>query len=370
LLEGFYGTKSNIMQKLLLFGLFLCLLITSCKKSDAPTGFNSPVFIVSYGTDSMITTTAGLDGVYLFTRYELDVEVFKSISTFADVSCPTGDCPGSLRFEFRHNAVVDSAFSGGQYKYSQPDSLAQTLSYLTNFFWKDNFSYTFQTFNILGNSFSTPLSQIEVELSNQPIKISLIALDSVYGTRSVIERSIAPGNQDAFPGVNLQAIAIGNNFQLTAQPFGTSVIQYAWNTGDTSASISTDSIFQLDEYIVTVTDDFGNTASASLGNLSPNQQTISTANVAFEAIVVDFNPLQIGTVAIEWIDSAGTSWRSDRQKQLDFASFEVLNAEDYEPNENGDFTRKLTVHFRCLLYDEGGEAKEFSGEGVIAMARP
>ena len=99
------------MQKLLFITLVYSLFWMACKKTEAPEGIDSPVFMVTYSGDSTpITVTAGLDGVYHFTHYTVvDQEFFHSINTFADAQCPAGDCPGSLGFEFRNQVNNDIA---------------------------------------------------------------------------------------------------------------------------------------------------------------------------------------------------------------------------------------------------------------------
>jgi hypothetical protein len=105
------------MHKILLSILLAGLIWSACTKSDAPDGgFDTPVFLVGLEADSIGGLyTAGLDGVYLFTRVERgDDRVLVMSGTFADASCATGSCPGSVRFEFR-NANMEN--------FAKPDSL-------------------------------------------------------------------------------------------------------------------------------------------------------------------------------------------------------------------------------------------------------
>ena len=95
------------MKKILLFIAPAAIIWFACCKDDVPDdGFSSPVFMVDFESDSIMmntSLTAGVGGVYLFTRGEQDPDdVLVMSGTFADANCPAGDCPGSVRFEFRN----------------------------------------------------------------------------------------------------------------------------------------------------------------------------------------------------------------------------------------------------------------------------
>lgn len=129
------------MRYLTLFGILITVIWSACSKPDAPdSGFNTPVFSAAFEDSTFDTTsfavTAGLNGYYLFTRIEPDSDgptpVLVMSGAFADASCPDGNCPGSLKFEFRNEwlenfvrpdsiFVVDYSL---EYKSPQSDSLA------------------------------------------------------------------------------------------------------------------------------------------------------------------------------------------------------------------------------------------------------
>lgn len=100
------------MHKILFSILLAGLIWSACTKADAPdNGFDSPVFSVGLEADSVGGLyTAGLDGIYLFTRVEQgDDRVLVMSGAFADASCATGNCPGSVRFEFRNANMENNA---------------------------------------------------------------------------------------------------------------------------------------------------------------------------------------------------------------------------------------------------------------------
>lgn len=364
------------MKKALCAALAISLMIIACSKSKEPSGFEDPVFMATY-LDS-ITVTAGLDGIYHFTRLELgDENVSTSINAFADARCPEADCPGSLRFEFRSIEFTDSTFSGGQYPYTVPDSLVATpYAYGVDLAWGDIFNvftnFQFELIGLDSTTLASPASSISIDLPNIPHEVYLRGYGS-NGLTSVTYSSFLPSEPAASPKVSIKATGIGPSVSLAAfQDFsGSTVTHYFWNTGDTSAAIIVDSTQILPLYTVTVTDEQDNTASASLGALPfPLDTPIRTPTVG---IVSNprLNLLQLGTVAIQWVDSAGSVWRSDLGAQQSGNSiFKVISSEAYEVNELGNPTLKLVVAFKCLLYTKSGEKRWFEGEGIIAMARP
>ncbi len=364
------------MKKLLSSALAICLIVIACSKSKAPTGFEDPVFMVTY--EDSVTVTAGLDGIYHFTKLALgDDDVYTSISTFSDAGCPEGDCPGSLRFEFRRTAITDSLFSGGQYKYTLPDSLAPApYAYAVELGWADIFNnFLNHKLLLVGNDsivLTHPTMGNPIELPDIPHQAYLTSYGA-NGLTSVTHSTFLPSNQASTPKVSIRATGSGQNVSLTAfqDLSGSTVTRYFWNTGDTSAVVTVDSTQILPMYAVTVTDDLDNTASASLSALPfPLASQIRTPTVGITA-TPRLNPLQLLTVAIQWVDPDGSIWRSDLgAQQAGNSIFKVISSEHYEVNELGDPTLKLVVAFNCLLYTKEGAARWFEGQGIIAMARP
>jgi hypothetical protein len=79
--------------------------LASCTSVEPPIGGSEdPVFWADYSADSSSNElVAGENGIYLFTRVEtVDSSVLLMSGAFANVDCPEGNCPGSLKFEFRN----------------------------------------------------------------------------------------------------------------------------------------------------------------------------------------------------------------------------------------------------------------------------
>lgn len=111
----------------ILFILTVSVVIWSaCSRPDNPDPVDeTPVFSLAITSDSTDTSwTAGVNGRYLFTRVNRGADnVLVMSGAFADASCPTGDCPGSFRFEFRNSTTENFAepqalfFDGASWDY-------------------------------------------------------------------------------------------------------------------------------------------------------------------------------------------------------------------------------------------------------------
>lgn len=360
------------MKKALIFPIFLTLLISACSKTDAPNGFNDPVFKVFFTIDTLQgdSIIAGIDGIYLFTNYTTTNENFHSVNTFADAGCPAGDCPGSLSFEFSNSVLNDTAFSGGSYRYIQLDTVSITIfnwggfgaPYLQHIFTLDTDPPYVDSTTAQGVTYQI------LDMPNQQTHITLRST-APNGVVSRLEREFIPSNIYQFPSVALIADREGDGYRVRAfnDWNGPIIEKYNWNTGDTLNAVFIDSLSNLSEVAVTVTDADGNAAIAALANLP----FPITSNYRSVPLTVQSSFYFDGQIAIQWIDPEGIQWRSDLSPQPQgFSFFEVLEMEPYEPNENGLETRKLRVNFNCTLFNAAGDSRPFTGQGVIAMARP
>jgi len=125
------------MKKLLIPMALAAMIWSACSKENVPdSGSDTPVFMVRF-EDSISgpgnVFTAGLGRTYLFTRVERGSDnVLVMSGAFADAGCPAGDCPGSLKFQFRNIGVenfvnpIEIFGSDQSWEYKSPlsDSLA------------------------------------------------------------------------------------------------------------------------------------------------------------------------------------------------------------------------------------------------------
>jgi hypothetical protein len=355
--------------------VFFLMLWAACKKEDLPPGgTGTPVFKVQYTTPGAVnnSVTAGVSDAYLFTDFHTDNQnIIVCSGTFAATTCPAGNCPGSLGFEFSTVPAgtafsPDSVFAPGILNYKIIDPPSDTF-FRTTFTPVNPAGFNAFVWNVNGQSTAQGDTFVYDSPSLSPLTVELRAQNG-QGLTSIVERTISLTNPgELYPSVDIQVDNDSLIYILTALSSGTQVISTMWNTGDTTAGFMTDLL--SDEYRVTVTDDFQSTASATLEQPSTDDLPLRTVNFIYFTTPV-LLPGANGAVSIQWVDDQGIIWRSDRNLQPPGSAFQVLESMPYDPNENGRKTRKMRVSFQCKLFNDDGESRDFSGTGVIAVAYP
>ncbi|MBK8566211.1 MAG: hypothetical protein IPN76_23430 [Saprospiraceae bacterium] len=92
----------------------------------------------------------------------------------------------------------------------------------------------------------------------------------------------------------------------------------------------------------------------------------------FQTIHVDYaDSLQFSAATIIYSDDAGNKYRSDRQPQPSDYYFKILEVSDYDENEKGEKTKKISLEFTCRVWNESGEHIDIrEGRAVIAVSYP
>jgi len=107
------------MGKILFSILLASVIWSACSKSDIlDGGSGDPVFWLRLNVEAgdSASFTAGLNNIYLYSEVNQDSDqVLVMSGTFADVTCPGSNCPGTARFDFRNTSIEPSL--------SEPNSL-------------------------------------------------------------------------------------------------------------------------------------------------------------------------------------------------------------------------------------------------------
>lgn len=369
------------MQKKYNWLFLFVFLWSACSKEPIPPDIpGEPVFTAQFLFNAEEQAlSAGQDSLYLFTTYRSAPDAVLVLSgAFAPVDCPEGNCPGSLTFEFRNNRTgttiaPDTLFEPGNRSYfnaaPQPsDSIIRitfttpdTLEYQT-FQWQIDSSAPFA-----GKSLTREFPD------NAPHDVTLRAFQG-GALKSVVTRTIVPNNpQLLYPAVGIIAVdsSITGSYLLIANTFGSPVVSFEWNTGDTIQQIEADQVNA--SYSVTVQNLAGETAFAQI-IISPQMSPGKTADFTFSVQNITSQPdtLQLRSVVIRWVDENGGVWESQLGEQTPGANFQIISSEPYELNENGQKTWKMNVSYSCMLYnsDNPSVARPISGTAVIAVAYP
>ena len=377
--------------------LLFMLALGACRKAEIPHDITeTPVFDVSFDIDGDgYSLMAGVDGQYLFTSFDRDdQDVITMRGAFAVASCPDATCNGSFIFEIRNYAtgdiipspndsgIVQSGYFGYEYfRRPNADSVNFFKSKLT--FSLDNpdpnndYNWAIsQAPNVDVQGFGPELTY-DFSDTVAPVDINLSYLtESGFSSYSHFQYRFNTSAPPC-PQVIISAVpdsAIINNYKLIAHvtPPADDYI-YTWNSPNAIDSVLTvDSTDLLSIKSVTVTNPTGCTATSSVLNYTAGSG-YNTAELVYvnRQDFFNSNPLQLGTVAIKWIQpETGTVWRSDANTQPTDSYIQITDSQPYDPNENGQKTNRFAFNFKCRLFNDDGESIPMTGSGVIAVAYP
>ncbi len=370
---------------LLLFGIGMTVFWSACKlDSDQIDPINNPPYFLIHYTQTVDTlsdktVTAGLDSVYLFTSYATGSDdVVTCTGTFSEVYCLSDTCPGRLRFEFRNLqrgqvVLADSVFRLGEHPFKTTEVPVGQTVYRT-FFQVDSQAINYTNFNWLFNGQSTAqgaATTFDFSTVSDSASVELEA-SSNTGPTSWVQRTVSLSTTSAvFPKVDILISPQSNSYRLQAISSEAPVVAWNWHNGTSQSVFEQDTLHS--NYLLTGLSETDHAASARLHGLSPDPgKPLHTVNFTQTTSLVTLpaDTLQLGSVALQWTDAQGNTWRSDRGIQEANSQFRVLESQFYELNELGQNTWQMKVVFSCYLYHQNGERTLFTGEGRVAVAFP
>lgn len=385
------------MKKILIYFSLIVFAIGGCKKVDldeVPSG--DPVFTVNAeldGTD--LNLVAGDDDFYMFSEYSKDnFDVISMTGRFAKDSNCINECDESLSFTIRNSFVdslpntpfdINSALIQGTnlnyfsnnnstivdgHIYTFSGDLLDTLGFAIagDINWE---IYAGQIFTTgMGNTISFPFygtEDLEVRLS--------IDIENGVGCTSYFKTKVKNGLGE-FCELDLDAEFMMGDSIYTLSLMGQNYDSIVWN-GNTISTL-TIPIFGPPSSIITLEAFNSNTnCSAELG-ICLNADSFNLSSIAFpkfnvqvqeDTMVINGNGEQLSAVTIEYQDSTG--FYSSKFADNFNNTFAITKVEDYEINENGEKTKKLTIEYDCILKEgSSGEEKQISGTAEIAVAYP
>ncbi|MCB0520863.1 MAG: hypothetical protein H6577_21225 [Lewinellaceae bacterium] len=400
------------MKRILFYKiLIIATVIASCKKIDLPDPVDGPiVFSAAVQVNGTAKKwEAGVDDYYMFSEFQRDnYDVYEFSGRFQQENC-AGQCGEILTIRIRDLKQTTGVFSGvgdalrvdgnyGFYSLVGGDTIwsvaIDTVGYRVTFdageseFATGAGAYTWD----FGDSSTTALLDPVVEHTYGPSimdrQVGLTVSSNNQLCSGSIVRTVNPAtsnpiNQDCGLTLQVDSTNLDTTLTIMALPVGAPPFLYSWNDGSTSQSVEVFSPSGQVSASVTLTDATGCTASAGLATLyvpgimpavciarfdyESRPDTVHT--VGFE--IVPGDSLQFSGVTIEYTDAEGRFYSSGLLVQPPSSYFEILKVEDYDLNEKGQKTKKLTVRFACDLWDTAGGKIVFKeGEAVIAVAYP
>ncbi|MEZ4960739.1 MAG: hypothetical protein R2830_13035 [Saprospiraceae bacterium] len=401
------------MKRILFYKiLIIATVIASCKKIDLPDPVDGPiVFSAAVQVDGTAKKwEAGVDDYYLFSEFQKDnYDVYEFSGRFQQENC-VGQCGEILTIRIRDLKQTTGVFSGvgdalrvdgnyGFYYLGSGDTVVNividTVGYLVQFDASESifdsgagvYVWSFGDGSIV--SLFDPITEHPYDTSIQDRQVTLTVSSNNQLCSGSVTRTVNPAvnpiNQACDLYLEIDSTNIDTFVTIIANPLGTPPFSYIWDIGaSTTQSINVVSPSGQVAASVTVTDAFGCTSSAGLTTVYVPGITLPSVcsarfdyqakpdtiqSVAYEILPAD--TLQFSNITIEYTDQDGRFFRSDRVEQPAGSYFEITKVEDYDNNEKGQKTKKLTVRFACELWDESGEKVVFKeGEAVIAVAYP
>ena len=358
------------MKYLIISIAAVLLFLSSCAlQKDALEGISGdPVFFiqVTNGGPGISNVTAGTDSVYLFTSYEEEAQGFAThTGRFAKEKCiNTPGCPGEIAFSFRTNSIL-------------PLYQPRNIPFLTN--TVDSFYQVMVipqdtigrvvAISLEDNSGASSSFPLVSNITDSSTTIAVSLTSPANGVTTSVAQTLVPSNPDQCQAVHLLARVENGQVELQTDISGG---DFAFSWGTTS-NTATSAYVVGAEYAVTVTStDQSCTTVLSVGNLpaTTNGQWIVTPDFITE-VTGPFPPEQRNGVVITVVDPTGNMMTTTGATQSESSFFTILSAKDYLSNENGEKTIQMKIQFNCQMTSPlSSSVQNFSGKGVIAVARP
>lgn len=389
------------MKKVIFYISLIVFTIGSCKKVDleeVPSG--DPVFSVDAKLDGVdLNLVAGDDDFYMFSEFSKDnFDVYTMTGRFAKDSNCNVECEESLSFSIRSSYVdslpnapfeINSALTEGTNLnyFSNMNSTSIGYNYFFNaelvdsimgtpadsFYWEitsDSFSFI---------SFAESFSLVYLGQTDLEVKLEIT---SNGGCTSYIQKVIPLGVVDNCD-LYIDIFPTGN-FEFTLFPMlgNGNTAFFDWiNIGSPNNDtllIDSTTFLPANGTLELVASDFNQQCAVQIGicpeyqssNFFPSSFSFPKINYAVDTFSTGMIMEQLSTVTIEYQDVTGTY--SSNLADNSNSTFTITNIEDYEVNENGEKTKKLTIDYvDCTLKKAGSsEEKTISGTAVIAVAYP
>lgn len=376
--------------------ILLIIFLTDCKKIEVPDPISGdPVFTLEglLQGDS-IAIIAGDDDYFMFTSTSADQNgVFEFLGHLRPEDCE--NCGPALKIRFRDVAInnaqmvdVNAAIHPGSYPFYN-STVSEEIQYIANFMAEHSNSADANPvsyeWDFGDGNFSLQANPQHI-YENDDDKVVRLEIRDDQNCISKYEKTITfDSNNLVNCGVDftIEPVQNGTFLQLQAAGTGTAPFSYLWNTGAANASLfyplQVDSFPFALNFCVTINDSIGCTSSRckDVYLLNPIGNDIGYCSASFSAETMrdtlsQFDPLQFSTVVIEYTDDRGELYRSDLGEQLPGTHFfEVLSVEDFMDNSDELPTKKLNLHFSCLVYTPDGAMLELKEvQSVFAIAYP
>ena len=368
------------MLKKLATALCMATLWWSCNPIELPPNtITDPVFTFTGQLDAQqLNFVAGDDGIYMHTGYTIDTtQILRSYGNFAhDDSINDGteallivlsgfDPANSLVFD------PDSMFRLGERSYAEPQQSLFDEHYIAHIYPADSTGTKVWTLDDQVISVATNANfDLTLPIGNHNIAVTTLPT-LLCGEITTFSTSLTLKPEDNAFGLN---VYYAQNQGLVAQAItADSIVTYSWALGSIGPILQASAFSGT--YCVTATNSQGDNANACITLYTPNNPgqaaCITTFITELEYIGSTQPVAQRGRILIQYTDSQGVVWRSDRAAQPASSSFQLIEATPYDPNENGQATYKLRANINCTLYNANMQTRTLTNvQTTFAVATP
>jgi len=357
------------------------LVVAGCKELELPPSLSeNPVFSIelTWEDGSILDLSAGENRYYLFTGAHADsLDVFEFYGRFGQLDC-LNECEPSFAIYIRDEAVTPSGAPGypefianeGQLLYRSSDTVGfdTLVRYRVQFESTSLADPAALLFWIIDDTITSFLPDPElVRAADTPFSARLQTGTPASGCYSRQFQTVRVDNTPGFSAVinsDSNSLSLLHAIPVGGQP----PFSYLWNNGDTTSSMQV--VQPGIEFCVSITDATGAQSTSCVvapfaGTTMCVASFVYQSTSETEIITVPGDSLQFKTVTLEYTDSDGTVYRSDRQPQPPGAYFIIDEAETFETNENGDPTLLIKARFSGTLFSENGTARKVDQASVV-----
>ena len=344
--------------------VLLVLIMFSCEKEAFLSIIEEPVFVAAlpFAKTDSVGFNAGDDLYYMYASHiELEDEIVYSGLFGKEEICESG-CAENFAIQIHQKKFEEDKLSIGSYPfYSVPrDGYKHNYSLITND--------------------PNPLGNTSWRVGDEFLSGDSISIDSnndtapgdgmrlIYNLPNVFtvqfERLILPSTVDC--DIRVEFSTLNGVLQIeviTSSPFA----QVSWSTGIVSDIISVNP--NISTYSARVFSSSGCTTDISIH--IQNMNLASNFNIGFNQNSYSFStPDNLNNaISISYTNEEGVFYTSSTTGQILPFRFDVSEITDYEVNELGDPTWKLTAGFDCILFGENGGTRRIkNGKAVFAVS--
>lgn len=372
----------------------LVLVFAACSKLDIePDNLGDPVFYISGEVDGeSVHITAGQDGYYQSTGFYANTIGQLELSGKLSVPGCTNDCFPGLEIILKDEAqasafAIEDTFKPGTRsfftKWESPEEVM-----LVRLFSMPTGTAPFQYEWDLGNNSIVTRANPHVSFSQMGSREVSLRVTDATGCISSQTREIGPGDGTGECSILLTPPVVCATDSAGGPPLycvkaiatgGQPPYTFTYDNQTYTGNIIE---IQLDEFpaenlCVQVEDTNGITsttcANYSLSTSSPSGTQSCNTQFTYQSELTDlpYDSLQVGSVEIIWTDSKGKSFYSSLSNNQGSATFSILEASPYLPNENGQSTSTLKLAFSAKLTAMDGTVVEMKNvSGIFGFAHP